>query len=474
MSKIYTDLRALENSEQRLRRLTRELERINDRFKSIRNSLDSDIRYSKGIDGQFSELTTQLSEEEHMIFNSANLLKKAVEDYKASDKKINGSLQKIKINTKIGKTFDLFADAIPMSSVCRKEKIEAEPTSDGGGMMEEALKALPGGERPTEAEIAQMDAIMDKYELILIENYGNISDYDIKEILENMARELEPIVSKHRYDFTWWYYAVNTGCILDVKNSRVVNIKGKEVNIWSQPWKYDGSEGRPDFAGNFLYGYLGAEVFGTGELGQAVLKGGAGFAQFMSDRGNPTIKNPIFKFIVSMQLGGWGDNPGDSDQIQSGINSYINDHGRWGKVIDIEDLLNPFKPPIISMPNIFDPDGILKDGFIEDEPGFLRDIELLRRMTGSGFYYTNFELLPEIAKDLNDKVWELIDFADSTIDKGKELLGDGIEAIGDGFKAAGDLIGDGIEAAGEAIGDGVKSIGDGLESLGDSIHDLLS
>jgi len=480
MPNIYVDMRTLEDSKRRLRKLSGDLENIANSLKSIRNTLDSDIRYSKGIDGSLGELSSQIYEEERILIKSANLLDKAIEDYKSSEQTIKQNLQKIFIDKKVKSTFDVFADQVSIVNVGSSNlfknngKGNVSVKSDDG-FMNEVLNSLSGGEVPTEAEIAQIDAIMDKYEVMLIENYENISDTDIKKILEDMAKELLPIVNKHRYDFTWWYYAVNTGGIFDVKNSRVVeiNINGevKEIKIWNQPWKYDGNEYLGDFAGNFLYGYLGAEVFGTGQLGQAVLKGGAGFAQLLSDRGNPNVNtDPLRKYLDSLASGGWGDNEGDSNQIQLGINSYKSDHGSWKKVIDFEDLLNPFDDLIISMPNLLDPDGILKDEFVEDEPGFIRDMVLIKKIIGSEINFINSEAIPTVVTYINNRIYDLISITEDAINDGVntvgQAIGDGINAIGDGLERAGDAIGDGIEAAEDAIEDG-------LNVVGDAIHDLL-
>lgn len=301
-----------------------------------------------------------------------------------------------------------------------------------------------------------------------------------------MAKELTLIANKHRYDFTWWYYAVNTGGIFDVKNSRVVEItvngKVEKIKIWNQPWKYDKKEYQGDFAGNFLYGYLGAEVFGTGQLGQSVLKGGAGFAQFLSDRGNPGVKaDPLRKYFDSLSNGGWGDNEGDSNQIQLGIDSYKSDHSSWKKVLDIEDLLNPLDDLIISMPNIFDPDGIFKDKYVEDESGFRRDMVLIEKIVGSEINYINTEAIPKVVTYLNDRIFDLISIAGNAIYDGVstvgQAIGDGIEAIGDGLETVGEAVGDGLETAGEAIEDGLETVGDaidnGLETAGEAIEDGL-
>lgn len=163
MSKIYVDLRALENSEQRLRRLTREFEGINERFKSIRNSLDRDVRYSRGIDGQFSELSVQLSEEVQMLFRSTNHLKKAVEAYEAAEKIINKSLQKINTDTKLKKKFDIFEDAVPKSHTGGNGKFKTKIKSYND---EDVLK---GDENLTEEQI---EAIIDDIKNGLFNSIG--------------------------------------------------------------------------------------------------------------------------------------------------------------------------------------------------------------------------------------------------------------------------------------------------------------
>lgn len=93
-----------------------------------------------------------------------------------------------------------------------------------------------------------------------------------------------------------------------------------QYSIWSRGWKGNPlignnlSKPSPDYMGNYLYGYYGQrDISPNGEF----LKYGAGLAQQVDD------------FSHGKLFGDWnkyGDNPGDSKDIQDGINEYKKAH----------------------------------------------------------------------------------------------------------------------------------------------------
>ena len=106
---------------------------------------------------------------------------------------------------------------------------------------------------------------------------------------------------------------VNTGKPIDLKSRAFLNDK---YSIWSRGWNgnpldnNDLSKPSSDFLGNYLFGYYGAGSLYTND---DILKYGAGFAQRLSD-----ISNKDFAIDWNKYL----DNPGDSEDIQKGIDAY--------------------------------------------------------------------------------------------------------------------------------------------------------
>lgn len=463
MQNISVKMFVLKDNRIRLNKLTGDIEKVTNDLRVIKNSLDGDIRYRSNINNSLNDLFAQLEEEGNRLYRMTKFLDEAVRDYETSEKAIKNNLNIL--NGKIlSKNADVFGEKALYDNTKKDNNgDDTQGTIEEGGIVSEALEFLPGGQKPTEAELAQIDAILDKYEQMLAERYDdNVSDTDIKEILDSMVEELTPIFKEHRYDFTWWYEVVKPGGALDVKNSRTVDIsidgENKKESIWNLPWRYNGEAYQGDFTGNFLYGYLGAEVFGTGELGQAVLKGAGGFAQYLSDKNNPYLdSDPLKKYLESLRDGGWGDNEGDSEQVQLGINSYINNHGSWQKVLDVGKIINPFRIPTIYIPPFIVPeeDDFYSYTFVEDEPGFKRDIELISLMTGSIFdtivdkAKENLPSIPEIVESLDNKIHELIEWSS------------------DKLNDAGEVIEEGINDAGEAIEEGINDALNGIGNLFD-------
>lgn len=219
----------------------------------------------------------------------------------------------------------------------RYDKILVDPK----GLEKKALDAFPGGTKPTREELAQVDAIVRKYEAELAAHQGE-PGFDQRELVRRMAQELAPIARQHRNDFTWFYYMVKTNSVLDLKN-RSTDANGGQ--LWNENWTfgpYSNANGYSgDTAGNYLYGYVGSEVFGTGPLGQSVLKSAAGAAQVMDDG------QGYGKYLKSWATGGWGDNPGDAAKVGLGVSDYQNDTNP-NHITTVPST--PIPVPVVSVP----------------------------------------------------------------------------------------------------------------------------
>lgn len=202
-------------------------------------------------------------------------------------------------------------------------------------------------------ELEQVDDKVAEYEEMLMEKYSEhiaafmkqqsgeelnedekklikeMMEVDITKTLQEMGNEINGMaaVQNNKNQFINFINLVNTGQPLDLKNRQQVNPKtGQEIKIWQLPWG-DGKGGNvaQDYAGNWIFGYMGAEYFTT-PIDDKILKYGAGAAQFVSDINNETIEmtltEKINKYITSLGEGNYGDNPGDSDKIQEGIDAY--------------------------------------------------------------------------------------------------------------------------------------------------------
>lgn len=104
-----------------------------------------------------------------------------------------------------------------------------------------------------------------------------------------------------------FYDLVNTGQPLDLK-SRTYH--GHNYSVWSRQWE---SELPGDYAGNYLYGYIGT---GFLDASGTYLKTAAGIAQVFSDK-------DFDKWLNSIKKGNYGDNEGDTQMIQAGIDGYV-------------------------------------------------------------------------------------------------------------------------------------------------------
>ena len=111
-----------------------------------------------------------------------------------------------------------------------------------------------------------------------------------------------------------FYDLVQTGQPLDLK-TRAYN-DGNSYSLWARNW---GGKYHDDYAGNYLYGYVGQGYLpvGTGSVRTAYLKQAAGVAQGISHK-------DFWKYWKNVSNGNWGDNPGDAQTIQDGADAYEN------------------------------------------------------------------------------------------------------------------------------------------------------
>ncbi|WP_077611731.1 DUF4280 domain-containing protein [Clostridium sp. Marseille-P2415] len=172
-------------------------------------------------------------------------------------------------------------------------------------------------------EISQKD--MDRIHE-LFANTNIISD------LEELGEELSSMeaVTGHKNDLVNFFNMVYTDNPIDLK-SRGFRYPGTTISsgfsIWAAPWpKEGGGYFEPDYAGNWLYGYVGDEYFTT-PVDDAVLKYGAGAAQLLSDLiKDKDKKEAAAKYLQSVLTGNYGDNTNegtqsDAEMIQEGIDA---------------------------------------------------------------------------------------------------------------------------------------------------------
>lgn len=168
---------------------------------------------------------------------------------------------------------------------------------------------------------------------------------NIMDELSEMGEELNSMeaVTKHKNDLVNFFNMVYTDNPIDLK-SRGFRYPGTTISsgisIWAAPWlKETGESFEIDYAGNWLYGYVGDEYFTT-PADSEVLKYGAGAAQLLSDimkvskkKGNTTLKQVAVKYLESVLTGNYGDNindgtQSDAEMIQEGINAHRKNNKR--------------------------------------------------------------------------------------------------------------------------------------------------
>lgn len=236
------------------------------------------------------------------------------------------------------------------------------------GNIQMVLSVIPNKSLKSKAKLFQnedlreMDQVITKYENKIYDKYKDEFDYykkirdeypdrekiptgkkiEINELfsntsimseLEELGEELNSLgaVQNHKNDMVNFYNMVYTDNPIDLK-SRGFRYPGTTVStgisIWSAPWaKEGGGYFEIDYAGNWLYGYVGAEYFAT-PADDDVLKYGAGAAQLLSDLMNKkNKKESAAKYLQSLIEGNYGDNvnegtKSDSEMIQEGVDAY--------------------------------------------------------------------------------------------------------------------------------------------------------
>ncbi|MGQ7461821.1 polymorphic toxin type 44 domain-containing protein [Streptococcus suis] len=145
------------------------------------------------------------------------------------------------------------------------------------------------------------------------------SGIDILSVLNQMGDAILTVNSNANYvpyvaskpaavfsDQYQFYNLVQTGQPLDLKSR---SYGTQNYSIWSRQWTTDL---RGDYAGNYLYGYVGAGFLSSSD---AYLKLAAGAAQGISD-------NDPMEWLDSISRRQYGDKPGDAAIIQDGIDAY--------------------------------------------------------------------------------------------------------------------------------------------------------
>lgn len=224
----------------------------------------------------------------------------ATEDIKAVDRLISDYENQI-----YEKYEDLFLTYQPLKDMEKKLKNEIELAD---GLKKQELQE-------------QLATVLEQQEVLF-------SETEIMSEMTAMGDQINSMaaVAAYKNDLVNFVNLVNTNNPLDLKSRAFVDLQTedeKNYSIWSAPWaKPDGGTFEQDYAGNWLYGYVGAEYFAT-PADDEVLKYGAGLAQLLSDiTNNSDPKNAALKYINSLNSGEFGDNAADAEMIQEGIEAY--------------------------------------------------------------------------------------------------------------------------------------------------------
>ena len=138
---------------------------------------------------------------------------------------------------------------------------------------------------------------------------------------DNGVTDTSVLIGTKLGDNTTFIDLVNTKQPLDLKNR--VYREDYPFSVWGRQWE----EGmKSDYMGNYLFGYVGK---GYLESSDDYLKYGAGAAQFVSDKFSTVEKfgtEAQVKYIMSIANGQYGDNPGDAQDIQDGMDDYKEIH----------------------------------------------------------------------------------------------------------------------------------------------------
>ncbi|CYU32954.1 Cell wall-associated polypeptide CWBP200 [Streptococcus suis] len=156
------------------------------------------------------------------------------------------------------------------------------------------------------------------------------SGINMKELMQEMGDEILSANSNASYipfvagskvsasiqDNYQFYNLVNTGQPLDLKSRAYQSDGDTGYSIWSRDW---GDGVKDDYAGNYLYGYVGKGYLNSSDT---YLKISAGAAQEMSDIKKMGLFAADWKAFKSFITGNYFDNSGDSKMIQDGIDDY--------------------------------------------------------------------------------------------------------------------------------------------------------
>jgi hypothetical protein len=251
------------------------------------------------------------------------------------DEKIKGNIQMV-------------LSVIPNKSV--KSKAELFKNND---LKEMDLVITQYENRIYEKYKEQIDFYKDKRDLygkknipesVMKEIDDKFKDTDILDDLEELGDELSSVeaVNGHKNDLVNFFNMVYTNNPIDLKSRDFKypdTNKSSDLSIWSAPWpKKGGGHFEQDYAGNWLYGYVGDEYFTT-PADDDVLKYGAGGAQFISDllnlddvkagkkKASDHGKEVAAKYFQSLISGNYGDNTNeagisDAEMIQEGVNAH--------------------------------------------------------------------------------------------------------------------------------------------------------
>lgn len=151
------------------------------------------------------------------------------------------------------------------------------------------------------------------------------SSIDIKAVVRSLGENAIDVSGVNTLNYEQFINMVNTGKPLDLKSR---TFGESNYSPWARGWSDYISE-RPDYLGNYLFGYYGQ---GSLLLDGETLKMGAGVAQILSDANKGDMKklagyglgfsvNPLVTTAI-WALNGYGDNGEDGNMVQEGIDDF--------------------------------------------------------------------------------------------------------------------------------------------------------
>lgn len=209
---------------------------------------------------------------------------------------------------------------------------EAKLFEENKDLINQYYELAAKGENRTDKENEQLEKIQ-----------KDLAEVNIIDILQQLGDEVNsmPAIQNNINNPLYFVGLVNSNEPLDLKNRKQINTETGEqypTSIWTLPWG-DGAGGTVtgDYAGNWFFGYMGAEyftLFGDGAEEDAFLKFGAGGAQLLSDvkhKGDQPLMDVLKKYANSLMSGNYGDNENgngksDAQMIQEGIDAYKKTH----------------------------------------------------------------------------------------------------------------------------------------------------